>query len=68
MDTFKCKCGNEADFVAGMEVFDSIFKQYYCNKCKKAFITRNNNYIREGILAEPPLEDTPRGIYDDDDY
>ena len=69
MNTYKCECGNEATFVAGIDIFDSRFEQFHCDKCHRTFTTRNGHYIREGTLPEPMIYDTPTGsIYDYDDY
>ena len=67
MKTYKCKCGHQASFVAGMDMFDR-YEQYHCDKCHNTFVTRNGRYLREGILPEPMIYDTPSGLYNDDDY
>lgn len=68
MNTYTCKCGNKATFVAGINIFDGRYEQFYCDKCQCAFITRNGHYIKEGSLPEPMMYDTPSGLYNDDDY
>ena len=67
MNTYKCKCGNQATFIAEIDMFDK-YKQYHCDKCGYTFVTRNGKYLREGILPEPMIYDTPSGLYNDDDY
>lgn len=67
METYKCKCGHQARLVAGIDMFDR-YEQFHCDKCHHTFVTRNGRYLREGVLPEPIVYDTPTGIYDDDDW
>lgn len=68
MNKYKCKCGKMANFVAGMDMIGDRYEQYYCEECNTVFITRNGGYLREGVLPEPIVYDTPSGLYNDDDY
>ena len=68
METYKCKCGHQASFIAGLSLFENRYEQYHCDKCHRTFITRNGRYIREGTLPEPTIYDTPSGLYNDDDW
>ena len=68
MNTYKCKCGNQANFVAEIDMFDK-YEQFHCDKCHCTFVVRNGRYLREGILPEPFIYDNvPSGLYDYDDY
>ena len=55
----KCKCGNVAECVAEGEIYGGYYKEWYCDKCNRKFITRNGKYIRDGCIPEPWIEDTP---------
>ena len=56
-ETRRCeKCGEEADFVAGINTFDRKLNQFHCPKCHFTFICVGfGKFLREGVLPEPQL-------------
>ena len=49
--TWKCKCGKQAEFVAGVDQFDRL-EQYHCPHCHSTFVTNGHKFISEGHIGE----------------